>query len=256
MQISDGEEQKLDARKGFALDELETTADIIIPKDPLERVIGQGIAIEVARLAAMQRRHLLLVGPPGTGKSMIAQALALHLPRPTEEIRVVHNPENPERPLIEVKRGEDVHRERETKEFAEGELVDPQEAPINVAERLGYRCTNCGAYSASKERFCPKCGRGKTPQMQQSTNPFGDLLTGIFEVTVGQLGSGNERVTTTQKRFGKEEVIVYERAGEKIKMLDQKALEKRREFEKGRPEEGPYSPGEEDVYPGNRGERD
>jgi ATP-dependent Lon protease len=86
------------------LSKVATTAEIAIPGDPLLRVIGQDEAVGLARIAAKQRRHLLLVGPPGTGKSMIAQALALHLPRPTEEIRVVHNPENPERPLIEVKK--------------------------------------------------------------------------------------------------------------------------------------------------------
>jgi ATP-dependent Lon protease len=52
-----------------------------------------------------------------------------------------------------------------------------------------------------------------------------------MEVTMGQM-SGNERVTTTRKRYGKEEVVVYERAGEMIEILDQKALEKKREMEK------------------------
>jgi ATP-dependent Lon protease len=68
-----------------------------------------------------------------------------------------------------------------------------------------------------------------TPQ-----NPFGDLLGGLVEVTMGQL-AGRERVTTTRKRFGKEEVVVFERAGEMIKVLDQPALEKRRELEKESP---------------------
>src|SRR2546422_5360726 len=87
------------AEDGFALDDFESTVDIAIPDDPLKRVVGQDEAIALARIAANQRRHFLLVGPPGTGKSMIAQALSLHLPSVTEEIRVVHNPENPERPL-------------------------------------------------------------------------------------------------------------------------------------------------------------
>jgi ATP-dependent Lon protease len=47
--------------------------------------------------------------------------------------------------------------------------------------------------------------------------------------------SQKDRVTTTRKQFGKEEVVVYERAGELVKVLDQKALEKRREIEKERP---------------------
>jgi ATP-dependent Lon protease len=174
----------------------------------------------------------MLVGPPGTGKSMIAQALALHLHRPTEEIQIVQNPEAPERPLVEVKQRDEVEKERQTEEVAGGELIDPKSAPVNVAERLGYKCVNCGTYSSPKERFCPKCTRPKMSQMTSSpNNPFGDLLGGIFEVTMGAQ-AGHERVTTTRKRFGKDEVVVYERAGEMMRVLDQKALEKTREMEK------------------------
>ena len=81
---------------GFYLEELETTEDIAIPKNPLDRVIGQDHAVKMAKLAVRQRRHLLLVGYPGVGKSMIAQAIAFLLPAPKEEIWVVDNPKNPE----------------------------------------------------------------------------------------------------------------------------------------------------------------
>ncbi len=212
------------------LTKIDTTAEIPIPTDPLARVIGQDDAVALARTAAAQRRHLLLVGPPGTGKSMIAQALSLHLPRPQEEIRIVHNPENPERPLVEVRKGEDVMKDRLEQEGAEGELIDPKEAPINVAERLGYKCVHCGIYSSPKDRVCPKCNRPKSAVQQSSSSPFGDLLGGLFEVTLGSIGA-RDRVTTTRRKFGQEEVVVYERAGELIKILDQKALEKRREIE-------------------------
>lgn len=214
------------------LDEIENSSQIEMPKDPLLRVIGQDEAVELARLAAKQGRHLLLVGPPGTGKSMIAQALSLHLLRPQEEIRIVHNPENPERPFVEIKRTADVLRERESRNFAEGELIDPREIPVNVAERLGYRCSHCGEYSSPRDNLCPKCAKSKISSTKsQSTNPFSDILGNLFEITVGGM-AGKDKVTTTRKRFGKEEVVVFERVGEMIKILDQAALEKRRELEK------------------------
>jgi ATP-dependent Lon protease len=229
------EEQPQTDRSLRLLEDVETTEDFRLASDPLQRVIGQDEAVRLARIAASQRRHFLLVGPPGTGKSMIAQALALHLSRPTEEIRVVHNPENPERPLVEVKGIEEVSKERESMGSAEGEYIDPKEAPVNVAERLCYRCSNCGTYSSPRESFCPKCSRAKIASVRSTPdNPFGDLLGGLVEVTMGQL-AGRERVTTTRKRFGKEEVVVFERAGEMIKVLDQQALEKRRELEKESP---------------------
>lgn len=230
--------EKVDIQKELDLRSITTTADIAIPMDPLKRVIGQDEAVELARIAAKQRRHLLLVGPPGTGKSMIAQALALYLPKPREEIRIVHNPENPERPLVEVKREDEILRERETRGGAEGELIEPQVAPPNVAERLNYRCRNCGTYSSPSERTCPKCEKPKIDTGVQPGNPFGDLLGNLMESMAGAapgLNPAKEKVTTTRKRFDKEEVVVFERAGEMIRVLDQGALERRREFEKQRP---------------------
>src|SRR3989440_12501676 len=100
------------AEDGFAFDDFDTTAEIAIPDDPLKRVVGQDEAVALARIAANQRRHFLLVGPPGAGKSMIAQALSLHLPAVAEEVRVVHNPENPARPLLEVKQRDEVLQEQ------------------------------------------------------------------------------------------------------------------------------------------------
>ncbi len=124
--------RKLDPLKGFDLNKLKSTNDIVIPKDPLQWVIGQDHAIELAMIAANQRRNLLFVGPPGTGKSMIAQAMSFHLPKPSTQVFVVHNPENPERPFIEEKDVEQINKEMERSHSAKGEIISAIDAPIDV----------------------------------------------------------------------------------------------------------------------------
>ena len=211
---------------------LKSTAEIAIPSDPLDRVLGQEEAIALAKVAAIQRRHLLLVGPPGTGKSMIAQAISLHLPKPCHEVRVINNPENPERPILEVVEESYVHEENVSKAGATGELIPPEKAPPNVAERLGYLCKNCHKYSAYTERMCPHCSRSKM-ETGSTTNPFGDILGSMLESAMPQMSFGKEKVTTSRRNAdGTEETIVFERAGDKLRMLDQKTMEKRREVDK------------------------
>ncbi|MBI4148149.1 ATP-binding protein [Candidatus Woesearchaeota archaeon] len=53
-----------------------STADIKVPEKIIDQVVGQEAGVEVMRKAAQQRRHVLLIGDPGTGKSMMGLALA------------------------------------------------------------------------------------------------------------------------------------------------------------------------------------
>lgn len=212
------------------LGDINTTKDILIPKDPLERVIGHDDIIRFVKIAAKQRRNLLLVGPPGIGKSLIAQAISVHLKKPAEEITVVNNPERPERPFVEVKTRKEMESEKKNLERAEGDVVDPHDVPKAVAERLGFRCPHCGSYNNAYQSVCPNCGGDKYAQINARRKHLGDLL-GMFEMSSGSINIPQERVTTTRMRNGREEVVIYERVdGDGIKILDQHALEKRREL--------------------------
>jgi Lon-like ATP-dependent protease len=48
------------------------TSNITVPEDPIERVIFQDRAKKAIRKIAQNRGHILMVGRPGTGKSMLA----------------------------------------------------------------------------------------------------------------------------------------------------------------------------------------
>ncbi|UAL08320.1 MAG: ATP-binding protein [Candidatus Methanogranum gryphiswaldense] len=211
---------------------LKSTADIQIPPDPLDRVLGQEEAIALAKIAAIQHRHLLLVGPPGTGKSMIARAISMNLPKPKQEIRVVKNPENSERPFLEVLNEDQVNEEEGIRAESVGKLLDPEKAPVNVAERLGYMCKYCKTYSSPNELMCPSCQKSKM-DVGANNNPFGDLIGGLLESAMPQVIAGKDKVHTTRVLAdGTEETVVFERAGDKIRMLDNKALQKRSQLNK------------------------
>ncbi|MEK6924474.1 MAG: ATP-dependent protease LonB [Candidatus Micrarchaeota archaeon] len=80
-----------------------TTADVAVPKSLVEQVIGQEKAVDVIKKAARQKRNVLLIGSPGTGKSLLAQAMAELLPASQlEDILVASNPVDENRPKIKV----------------------------------------------------------------------------------------------------------------------------------------------------------
>lgn len=80
-----------------------TTAEIKVPKKIIDQIIGQNEGIEIIKKASSQRRNVLLIGEPGTGKSLLGQALAELLPKEKlVDILSFDNPSDENTPIIKT----------------------------------------------------------------------------------------------------------------------------------------------------------
>ena len=78
-----------------------TSSQIEVPAKLIDQVIGQERAVEVIKKAAIQRRHVMMIGSPGTGKSMLAKAMAELLPREELlDILIYPNSDDPNNPVV------------------------------------------------------------------------------------------------------------------------------------------------------------
>src|SRR6056297_1637610 len=78
-----------------------STADIEVPDRLVDQVIGQDEARDIIIKAAKQRRHVMMIGSPGTGKSMLAKAMSQLLPQEDlQDILVYHNPDDGNEPKV------------------------------------------------------------------------------------------------------------------------------------------------------------
>ena len=81
--------------------EIRSTKDIEVPEKLIDQVIGQTGAIAIIKKAAKQRRNVFLVGEPGTGKTMLAQAMSELLSvMDLEDILVYRNMNDENVPII------------------------------------------------------------------------------------------------------------------------------------------------------------
>ncbi|CCQ32724.1 ATP-dependent Lon protease protein [Halorhabdus tiamatea SARL4B] len=102
--------------------DIESTADIEVPDRLVDQVIGQSHARDIVLKAAKQRRHVMMIGSPGTGKSMLAKAMSQLLPKEDlQDVLVYHNPDDGNEPKVRTVpagKGEqivDAHKEEANK---------------------------------------------------------------------------------------------------------------------------------------------
>ncbi|SFK69974.1 Lon-like ATP-dependent protease [Halogranum rubrum] len=80
---------------------IETSEDIEVPPRLIDQVIGQERARDIVTKAAQQRRHVMMIGSPGTGKSMLSKAMAELLPKESvQDVLVYHNPNDGNKPKV------------------------------------------------------------------------------------------------------------------------------------------------------------
>ena len=78
-----------------------STKEIKVEKKIIDQIIGQDDAVKIMKKAALQRRHVLLIGEPGTGKSMLGLGLAEMLPKEKlVDLVSFYNPNDDNQPLI------------------------------------------------------------------------------------------------------------------------------------------------------------
>ena len=81
--------------------DFKNTSKIKVPTQLIDQIIGQNRAVSIINKAASQGRHVLLIGDPGTGKSMLGQALSELVPRrELRDILILPNQKDENNPKV------------------------------------------------------------------------------------------------------------------------------------------------------------
>ncbi|MEF8878977.1 MAG: ATP-dependent protease LonB [Candidatus Thermoplasmatota archaeon] len=127
--------------------DFETTADIEIPDLLLDQVIGQDKSVDVVKKAAEQKRHVMLIGDPGTGKSMVARAMTSFLPKEElEDIIAYPNNEDSNTPRIRVVPGGKAKHIVKTQKKQEKKKKEQQSSMVTMVAVMIIALSVIGAF--------------------------------------------------------------------------------------------------------------
>ncbi|MFW5902611.1 MAG: ATP-binding protein, partial [archaeon] len=95
--------KKKNEEENSQYEDIKTTEEIEVPEKLVDQVIGQKEGVEVIKKAAKQGRNVLLIGKPGTGKSMLAKSMSELLPtEKLQDILLYPNQQDQNEPKVKV----------------------------------------------------------------------------------------------------------------------------------------------------------